>query len=72
MWNQVVSPWLNSFGNWNDSNKNALLGLMQNMTGQVMAGTYQQNFKAVGGDTPFTKGTPGAVASSLLNYRGRA
>lgn len=53
MWSSVVQPWINSMGTWNDSNKNALSGLMQNMTGQVMSGTYKQNFKAVGGDTPF-------------------
>lgn len=56
MWNNVVQPWINSMGNWNDPNKNAMIGLMQNMTGQVMAGTYKQNFKATGGDSPFKSG----------------
>ena len=54
MWNQVVQPWINSMGTWQDSNKDALTALMQNMTGQVMAGTYKQNFKAIGGDTVFS------------------
>jgi hypothetical protein len=53
MWGQIVQPWLNSMGTWNDSNKNALTALMQNMTGQVMSGTYQKNFKAIGGQTVF-------------------
>ncbi len=53
MWNQVVQPWINSMGTWQDSNKDALTALMQNMTGQVMAGTYKSNFKAIGGDNPF-------------------
>lgn len=53
MWNQVVQPWIQSMGNWNDSNKNAMLGLMQNMTGQIMSGTYKDNFKAVGGQKVF-------------------
>jgi len=53
MWNSVVQPWINSFGSWQDSNKNAMTDLMKNMTGQVMAGTYKQNFKAIGGDSPF-------------------
>lgn len=66
MWNQVVNPWLNSFGSWNDSNKGALLGLMQNMTGQVMAGTYQQNFKAVGGDSPYKSATPSTSAARSI------
>ncbi len=53
MWNQVVQPWINSMGSWQDVNKNAMVSLLQNMTGQVLNGTYKQNFKAVGGDTPF-------------------
>lgn len=53
MWSSVVQPWISSMGTWQDSNKSALTGLMQNMTGQVMSGSYQQNFRAIGGDTPF-------------------
>lgn len=53
MWSSVVQPWISSMGTWQDSNKNALMGLMQNMTGQVMSGSYKNNFKAIGGDNPF-------------------
>ena len=50
VYNSVVQPWINSMGAWNDSNKNAMTGLIQNMTGQILAGTYKQNFKSIGGD----------------------
>lgn len=53
MWSSVVQPWINSMGTWQDSNKSAMTGLMQNMTGQVMSGSYKNNFKAIGGDNPF-------------------
>jgi hypothetical protein len=53
VFNSVVQPWLNSMGTWNDSNKAAMTGLLQNMTGQVLSGSYQQNFKAIGGQTVF-------------------
>jgi hypothetical protein len=63
MWNTVVQPWINSMGTWQDSNKSAMTALMQNMTSQVMSGSYQQNFKAIGGDTPFASSTPSAVGN---------
>lgn len=53
MWNNVVQPWINSMGTWQDTNKNAMTDLIKNMTGQVMSGSYKQNFKAIGGDNPF-------------------
>lgn len=56
VYNNVVQPWISSMGTWNDSNKAAMQGLIQNMTGQVVAGTYQQNFKAIGGQNPFKNG----------------
>lgn len=66
MWNQVVQPWLSKQGSWSDgstANSAALTSLVQNMTGQVMAGTYKTNFKATGGDSPFNNAagtwTPG-------------
>lgn len=64
MWNQVVQPWINSMGTWQDSNKDAMTALMQNMTAQITAGTYSQNFQAIGGDNPFASSTatPGAVS----------
>lgn len=60
MWNQVVQPWLSKQGSWSDgstANSAALTSLVQNMTGQVMAGTYKTNFKATGGDSPFNNAT---------------
>lgn len=52
-YNAVVQPWISSMGTWNDSNKDAMTALIQNMTGQIMDGQYQQDFKAIGGDSPF-------------------
>lgn len=49
----TVQPWIDSMGTWKDSNKNAMEGLFQNMTGQIMSGSYKQNFKAIGGQNPF-------------------
>jgi hypothetical protein len=53
MMNGVVQPWLNSMGAWNDSNKSAITSLIQNMTGQIMNGSYKQNFKSIGGQQVF-------------------
>lgn len=53
VYSSVVQPWLNSMGTWNDSNKAAMTGLLQNMTGQVLSGSYTQNFKATGGQNVF-------------------
>lgn len=53
MMSSVVQPWLQSFGDWQDSNKGAMTSLIQNMTGQIMSGTYTKNFKAVGGQQVF-------------------
>jgi hypothetical protein len=53
IYNNVVQPWISSMGTWQDSNKNAMTSLIQNMTGQIIDGTYKQNFKAIGGDAPF-------------------
>jgi hypothetical protein len=53
IWTNTVQPWLASMGTWQDSNKNAMTALIQNMTGQIAAGSYKKNFKAIGGDSPF-------------------
>lgn len=53
IYSQAVQPWIGSMGTWQDSNKNAMQALIQNMTGQIASGTYQQNFKAVGGQQVF-------------------
>lgn len=70
MWNTVVQPWINSMGTWQDSNKSAMTALIQNMTGQIMGGTYQQNFKAIGGQSVFGGGaspTPVSAQKGLMN-----
>lgn len=63
IYNQQVQPWLNSMGTWQDTNKAAMTDLIKNMTGQIANGTYQQDFKATGGDSPFaqTKADGGSV-----------
>lgn len=53
IFNKQVSPWIDSMGSWKDSNKNAMEALIQNMTGQIVSGSYKTNFKAIGGDSPF-------------------
>lgn len=53
IYSQAVQPWINGMGNWQDSNKNAMQALIQNMTGQIASGTYTNNFKSVGGQKVF-------------------
>ena len=50
----AVQPWINSLGTWNDPNKQALEGAIQQMTGQYVSGQAGQDWKAVGGDSPFS------------------
>lgn len=68
MMSKVVQPWIDSMGNWQDSNKNAMEGLINNMTDQIYQGTYQQNFKAVGGDSPFAQPQKKAAGGSVRYY----
>lgn len=63
-----VQPWLQGMGNWNDSNKNAMMDLMEQMTSQVMDGSYKSNWKSIGGETPW--GTP-AVTPAPTRGSGR-
>jgi uncharacterized protein YcfJ len=53
VYNKVVAPWVSGMGNWQDANKGAIQGLMQQMTAQYVSGQAQSQWKAVGGDTPF-------------------
>jgi len=53
MYSQVIQPWIDQMGEWKDSNKDAMSSLLQNMTGQIMSGTYKNNFKAIGGQQVF-------------------
>lgn len=52
-YSDVVAPWLNKMGTWQDSNKQAMQGALQQMTAQDLAGQAGSNWKAIGGDSPF-------------------
>lgn len=60
---QVVAPWVASMGNWQDSNKSAMQGLLQTMTAQYMNGSYSTQWKAVGGQDPFATASQTPTAS---------
>ena len=74
VYNSVVAPWVGGMGQgWSDVGATYTAtteGLLQDMVSQYMAGTASQNWKAVGGDSPFQNlpsygGAPnGYVASS--------
>lgn len=53
VYNQVVQPWLASKGQWNDTNKDALSGAIEQMTNQYVTGQAANQWKAIGGDSPF-------------------
>jgi hypothetical protein len=40
-------------GTWQDSNKNAMQGILQKMTQQYMTGQAGSQWRAIGGDAPF-------------------
>lgn len=54
----VVAPWVSKMGsgwdNVGDAYKATAGGLLQNMTKQYLSGQAAQNWKAVGGDSPFS------------------
>jgi len=54
VYNQVVQPWLASKGAWNDTNKDALSGAIQQMTNQYVGGQAAQDWKSIGGQSPFS------------------
>lgn len=55
MWSQVIGPWIAGFGNWPDPNAQAMTDLIQySAVPQIMGGQFRQNFKARGGDMPFS------------------
>lgn len=58
VYNQVVAPWVASMGSgWNNVGSTytaTTQGLLQDMVTQYMSGTAAQNWKARGGDTPFS------------------
>lgn len=53
VYNSVVQPWLAGKGTWNDQNKDALTGAIQQMTNQYVGGQAANQWKAIGGDSPF-------------------
>lgn len=59
VYNQVVAPWVASMGSgWNNVGATytaTTQGLLQDMVTQYMSGTAAQNWKAVGGDSPFSQ-----------------
>lgn len=53
VYSKVVAPWVSKMGNWQDANKGAITGLMQQMTAQYVSGQAQSDWKSVGGQSPF-------------------
>ena len=51
-YNDVVSPWVSKMGNWQDSNKQAMQGILEQMTAQDLSGQAGNDWKAIGGDSP--------------------
>ena len=63
VYEQVVSPWMESMGNWNNVGsqyQQAISGLVQQMIAQYMGGTYY-NWNSVGGGYAFTGGSQGSI-----------
>jgi hypothetical protein len=61
-YNDVVAPWVNKMGTWQDSNKSAMQGVLEQMTAQDLSGQAGQDWKAIGGDSPFANLSPAAQA----------
>lgn len=57
VYSQVVSPWVNSMGSGyskvGDTYTATTQGLLEDMTNQYLSGQASQDWKAVGGDSPF-------------------
>lgn len=52
-YNDVVNPWISSMGDWQDPNKQAMQGAIEQMTAQQLNGQAGNDWKAIGGDSPF-------------------
>lgn len=65
IYNQVIAPWVAGMGKgWNGVGQTyqaTAQGLLQNMTAQIASGSYQQNFRAIGGDAPFAAPATGQL-----------
>lgn len=55
VYSTAVAPWISGLGNWKDSNKDAMTALIKQMTNQYVSGEAAQDWKAIGGDSPFSK-----------------
>lgn len=68
IYNQVVAPWVSSMGSgWKNVGSdytNATQGLLKQMVGQYVNGTASQDWKAIGGDSPFANLSPYAGGQS--------
>lgn len=56
IYNTAISPWISTLGNWQDSNKDSMTALLKQMGSQAASGAYKNDWKAIGGDSPW--GTP--------------
>jgi hypothetical protein len=57
VYSQVIQPWVQGMGNWNNVGSTyqaTTFGTIQDMVGQYMSGNAASNWKAVGGDSPFS------------------
>ena len=68
VYSQVIAPWVNSMGSgWSNVGTTytaTTQGLLQDMTAQYLNGTASQNWKAVGGDSPFSNIYQGSTISA--------
>lgn len=73
IYSQSIAPWVAGMGQgWNNVGPTytaTTQGLLQDMVNQIANGTYQQNFRAVGGDTPFASPTPSPQMTGLMRYQ---
>lgn len=67
IYQSVVAPWVNSmgkgWGNVGSTYQQTTQGLLQNMVGQITSGSYQQNFRAIGGQAIFASPMSGLSAA---------
>lgn len=83
VYSQVIAPWVNGMGSgWDNvgaAYTSTTQGLLQGMTAQYLNGTAAQNWKAIGGDSPFSniyqgsqiQAAPSPTAGLPTNIYGR-
>lgn len=67
-YNDVVTPWVNKMGNWQDSNKQAMQGILEQMTAQDLSGQAGNDWKSIGGGSPFASLSPTTQAPTQANF----